>query len=300
MTHSLEKFISSLEQLLFLTVSAFFALIPLFIWHPVTKFLRVVFFDLLGLRKKVVFKNLKIAFPEWTQVKRKKCAQKSFELFLLNMIEFLRCGFMPVWPGSTIENKELLESTQMQARERGTTTVGVVFHMSNWEAVGQTLWRHGFKNSTISKSAGSPFADRFLTFLRQRNGMGSMLISGAKGSVYRQILGCIADGRLIGFPMDQHRYGSPYIDFLGKPATTNESFVTIQQRQNLPVLLTYPVRTGLGKGKLVFEPFEVPVKKSTESKEEFSLRLLLEVNKRIADVVRKYPEQYFWLHNRWK
>ena len=171
--------------------------------------------------------------------------------------------------------------------------------MSNWESVGPTLFRHGYENATISKSAGSPFADRFLTFMRERNGMGSLLITGAKGNVYRKILKAVKQGELVGFPMDQHRYGSPYIDFFDKPATTNASFVTIQQKQSLPVLVVYPIRTGLNRGKLVVENFVIP-KKKAEANDEYTYRYLKVINDKIADVVRQHPEQYFWLHNRWK
>jgi len=300
MLQSLEVFLRRFEQLIFLVVSGVFAVVPLFVWLPITKLLRIVFFDVLGIRRKIVLKNLKIAFPEWSAAKRRGCGRRSFELFLLNMIEFLRSGFFGVWPKAKIENLDLLEKVHENALAEGRTSMGIVFHMSNWEALGPILSRHGYKNTTISKSAGSGFGDRFLTFMRERNGMESMLINSARGGVYRKILGAISEGKLVGFPMDQHRYGAPYIKFFGKPAATNDSLAAIQKKQNLPLLLCYPVRTGLGRGKLVFEPFEYPVSSESDSKGDSTQKLLLAVNQSIESVIRKYPEQYFWLHNRWK
>ena len=127
--------------------------------------------------------------------------------------------------------------------------------------------------------------------------MGTMLITEAKGSVYRKMLRAMDAGLLIGFPMDQHRYGSPYVEFFGKPATTNESFAAIQRKQQLPVMLSYPVRTGLNRGKVVLEPFEIP---SNDVDPKDPTETLVAVNKALEAVIRKYPEQYFWLHNRWK
>jgi KDO2-lipid IV(A) lauroyltransferase len=294
MLHSFTTLLTKFEHLVFLCISLPFALVPLFIWLPIIKTLRFFAFDLFGMRKKVVFKNLGIAFPEWTEAQKRKCARKSFDLFLLNMVEFLRSGFIEIWPRAVIENIDLAQKTQTNARQAGKTTLGIVFHMSNWEALAPVLARYGFASTTVSKSAGRPFADRFLVWIRERNGMGTMLITGAKGSVYRKMLVAMEQGLIIGFPMDQHRFGSPYVDFFGTPATTNASFAAIQHKQKLPVMLAYPVRTGLNRGKVVFEEFSIPAggKDSTAT--------LLAVNHAIETVIQKHPEQYFWLHNRWK
>ena len=98
--------------------------------------------------------------------------------------------------------------------------------------------------------------------------------------------------------MDQSRPGNPYLEFFGQPARTNTSFAAIWRRCPAPIIPGYIVRHEFGRHTVHFLP-EVTLDQ-TENEEEDILRHSRIMNGVIEGVVRQHPEQYFWMHNRWK
>lgn len=99
--------------------------------------------------------------------------------------------------------------------------------------------------------------------------------------------------------MDQHAGKEGIkVDFLGRPASTHTSPARIHLATGTPIVVGAFLREGLFKYRMIGEP---PIRFTpTGNKEKDIETLLTEMNQRLGNLIRKYPEQYLWMHKRWR
>jgi KDO2-lipid IV(A) lauroyltransferase len=119
-----------------------------------------------------------------------------------------------------------------------------------------------------------------------------------KGDGIRKILQILSQKGAIGFVMDQSRPGEPKLPFFGKDAKTNTALASLLCKSPAPVLLGYAKRLGVRRHTVVFTP-ELDLQFSGDKGEDV-LSISAQFNQEIELAIRQCPEQYLWLHNRWK
>ena len=253
-----------------------------------------VLYDTLRIRKKVIFKNLDIAFKDSkTPEEKKYIARSSFYHFLLTILEFLHARNGEIADDMKIFNSESI-------RESVSSNQGayvIAMHMSNWEAAAAAVSRQIKPVYVVVKNVGSEGSNRLVTKLRIRNGM-NIIPRKSTGDAVRAMRKTIKDGNIVAVIMDQSRPGEPKLPFFDRPAKTNTSFPAIWSRIKAPVFMAYSVRISAGKHKLYFkEPIQLQI---TSDPKEDTLANAALINKKIEECIRECPEQYFWLHDRWK
>lgn len=97
--------------------------------------------------------------------------------------------------------------------------------------------------------------------------------------------------------MDQSRPGEPRLPFFGKPAKTNTGLATIWRRTQAPILPAFIRRVDVNRHVVTILP---PVCMSFKSDSEDMTVASAHFNEKMESMIRQAPEQYFWLHNRWK
>jgi len=137
--------------------------------------------------------------------------------------------------------------------------------------------------------------ERLILEIRQRFGMNMIPIRGAS----RTIDATLRRGEVIGTLLDQNVdwYKGVWVDFFGKPACTNNGLAALVLRTNSPVVPGFIMREG-DKYTIRFLP-EVPVVKTGDRIKDIE-KNTQNFTKAIELMVRQNPEQYFWVHNRWK
>ena len=111
-------------------------------------------------------------------------------------------------------------------------------------------------------------------------------------------LGCLRRGECVGILMDQNLYtGGVFVNFFGRPAATTTLPALLYLKTGCPVILIHTLREG-DRFRVVYSPpFEFPPMEKSEA----SIHLYTQI---ISDgfeaLVRQYPENWFWIHNRWK
>ncbi len=257
-------------------------------------FLAFLSWDLFSYRKKLVRRNLLRALGSKFDAKQKdRIAKVSYKNFILTILEFLRSPYVDISSRTEIEGAEHVKG----ALEQGQGVYVLCWHMGNWEAMASAISRQLIPATLVVKKVGSHEVDRFVTELRRHNGV-SPIVRQKKGDGYRGIVASLDSNHMVGFPMDQARPGSPRLDFFGEPAKTNLSFAGILEKRSAPVLPGFIRRVGEGSHIVTFGPEIELAGGSTQ--EERILNRSLQFNKIIEGYVLKYPEHYFWLHNRWK
>jgi len=256
-------------------------------------FLSFFFYDVLRARRGVVEKNLKIAFKDKSQDERNRIGRKSYESFILTFFEFMRGFYHDLGEGVTIEGKEYAH----EVLEQGKGSYVLCFHIGNWEAMGSAITKQIVPSYVLVKKVGSDSVDRFVSEIREKNGFLTIKRK-KKGEGYLKIVKALDANRMVGFVMDQARTNSPRLPFFGELAKTNTSFAAIWLKRPAPIMVSFAIRTGFNQHTVFFkEPIKIDL---SGNDEQDILDMSTKFNLIIESVVSKYPEYYFWIHNRWK
>jgi len=257
-------------------------------------YLAVFVFDVLRLRRRLILRNLTIAFGKTIPDNEKiRIGRESVYNFALTMVEFLRSGGSDIAGAININGAEHIR--EALARNQGVYIL--CFHLGNWEAMGAACTRFVAPSHVLVKRVGSSGVNRFVSETRARNGFLAVRRQG-KGDGYKAIVKALGRGEIIGFVMDQARPGNPRLPFFGRPAKTNTSFAAIWRRHPAPIVPAYIVRKSIGSHVIEFLP-EVKLDMTPDEMQDV-LRHSEQFNRVVEGAVRRKPEQYFWMHNRWK
>lgn len=270
------------------------ALVPLPILDALSRVMTFVFFDLFRIRRKLMLKNLTIAFGEsYGPSEKKRIARTAFRNFLQTIFESLVSHRHPIDGKVAVEGRTILD----EALAEGRGTYILCLHMGNWEALAAAI-SHQFRPAyAVMKTIGSAGVTRFVEELREKNGV-YWIKRKAKGDAYRQMVEILNRGEIVGFMMDQARPGEPRLPFFSQDAKTNTSLAAIWQKRPAPIVVASIVRRRFGEHLLTVGPRLEP--EDLGDPKSDAIRNSILFNRAVEDVIRRNPEHYFWFHNRWK
>ena len=268
-----------------------------FLFQSITR----LFYHLLGSRRRLTLRNLEIVFPDKTPKEREVMAKQSYTNFAESM------AFNALMVTGRISNEELLDSIEVEgwenfekakelAGEKGLLLFSA--HIGNWELLPQyAALRLETPLHIISRKTTNPLLEeRVVRPLRERFGVEVF----HKKNALMRIVKVIKKGEYAGFQIDQklNPPGGIFIDFFGKKAPTLASPALLQVRFGVTVLPAFMVKPEEGKHLLVIGK-PIQWQDNGKSREEQIFELTAIHQKVIEDIILKYPNQWFWMHNRW-
>jgi len=181
------------------------------------------------------------------------------------------------------------------AHAKGRGVLVVTCHMGNFEMLIPGIDETGFPGYAMYRKLDFAPAERLIRELRERFGVTMVPIHGAS----KKIDAILKNGGVIASLLDQSVdwYVGAFVDFFGRPACTHKGLASLAMRTKAPVVALYTVRQNR-KYLIEFLP-EIPLEDTGDRIKD------LENNTQnytaaIESIVRRYPDQYFWVHNRWK
>jgi len=253
--------------------------------HIISQNLASIFFHYIPKRKKTALKNLKIAFPdksdEWINTTLKKC----YNFFIFNFLQFLAFPFDP----NSIEIEVVGEKHLKNAINQKKGTVLVSAHFGSWEILGHWFGKNSYPLVGIAQRQKNKGANLFFEEKRQLSGIKQVYRKSGMDSLYEvldanEILGLVSD-------QDAKRKGV-FVDFFNKPASTHKGTALFHLNTDASLIYGICVQKNIGEYQVEFIPIN-PDKKSVEDITQLYTSV-------IEQSIKKYPEQYFWFHNRWK
>jgi len=172
----------------------------------------------------------------------------------------------------------------------------VTGHFGNWEMAGYTLGLLGFTTHAIARPLDNPYLDDFLR--RFREGTGQKIL--AKHGDFEQMQALLDGGGILAALADQDAgQRGLFVDYFGKPASTHKAvaLLALEHRVPLAVTGTYKVRQPMGY-EIATE--EVIFPEDYDGKPDAIRAITQRFTSALERLVRLAPEQYFWLHRRWK
>jgi KDO2-lipid IV(A) lauroyltransferase len=181
------------------------------------------------------------------------------------------------------------------ALARGRGVMFVSGHLGNWELGGSYVAARGVKLEAVARRMQNPLFDRYLTDTRGRIGM--TVIHDA--DAVRRVPRAIKEGHAVAFLVDQGAVGlaSTWVPFFGRYAKTPRGPAVFTLRLNAALIFATAVRRESGRFSLHLE--EVPVERTGELERDVD-GIVAAYTSTLERWVRRYPEQYFWHHRRWK
>ncbi|MCU0866387.1 MAG: hypothetical protein MUC36_21595 [Planctomycetes bacterium] len=174
--------------------------------------------------------------------------------------------------------------------------LGLTAHLGNWEiaAAGVAQWAKGA--SSIARIARNPLLNRWIVANRERGGL---VVNPRRGGV-RDLSKALAAGRVGLMVVDQNqRLRGVFAPFFGRLASCERAAASLALRHGYPILVGAALRRGRGfRFELVSAtPFTLH---PTGDKDADLQRAVERINAAVEELVRKAPEQYLWIHDRYR
>jgi KDO2-lipid IV(A) lauroyltransferase len=246
-------------------------------------------------RRELARTNIARAFPEKSEEEVDALARAVFAHFGGLATELLHAAGRPV--SETLARVEFPDVGV--AREASRSGRGVLFltaHLGNWEYSALGMAAAGVKAAVVARPLDNPFLDAWLTALRTSNG--NTIID--KHDAARGMLRALRSGGVLGVLADQH-VGPPDgipVPFFGRPASTTSALARIVDRTEALVLPAAAIRIAPSRYRLVVESV-LDVRSLSPAEREVAA-LTARFNAILEGMVRRHPEQWLWLHNRWR
>jgi len=246
-------------------------------------------------RRRVALANLAEALGSELDARaRVKVAQANFRHLGVTAVECCRLFFGP--PGDLlgrvrVEGVEHIKAAL--ADGRGVFYLGA--HFGNWELLAVAHRLTGFPLSVVVRPLDNPFLEALLTQGRERSQVRLIY----KRAAIRGVTTALARGECVGVLLDQNagRHGV-FVPFFGRPASTSRTLAVLALRTGAPVVPAFIRRLPDGDHAVTIEP-ALPIVRTGDRERDVELNTA-RFTAVIERHVRAQPEQWFWVHRRWK
>jgi len=248
--------------------------------------------------RKTAIENLDLAFGrEKSKEEIRTLARKTFENLGMTAVEFFRIPKTDIEAFKARLSVEGLENIRKVLDNQKKGILLLLSHFGNWELMGLIPKAFHLSISVIARPIkNNRWLDRMVSEIRE--GAGLEVIPAAKAS--RRVLQALAQNRMVGILTDQRAKRSEgiLVDFFGKRAPTTPALAVLAMRTGAPIVPIFMVRDGAQKHRLVIrEPLQLMNSGDVKEDVEFNTRL---VNQTLEEMIRRYPDQWFWVHRRWE
>jgi KDO2-lipid IV(A) lauroyltransferase len=247
--------------------------------------------------RRVADDNLRQAFPgRYTDAERDGLVRSVYRHFCQLLIEIVQVprrlsarnwrDHVELVPGRLLVDSLL----------SGRPLLLVTGHFGNWELGGYGLGLLGFRTHAIARPLDNPYLDDFLRRFRERTGQGLL----AKHGDFERMNAILAGNGVLATLGDQDAgQRGLFVDFFGRPASTHKAIALLALEHRVPLLVVGVRKVG--------EPLRYQVRvedhilpEDYDGRPDAVRALTQRFTAALERVVRAAPEQYFWLHRRWK
>jgi len=255
----------------------------------------LAFYHLSPRRRLIAIHNLKRAFPEKSMAEIVLIAKGSYRNMAIVAAEFFDIPWLTKdRVRESVEVEGFEHCVEALKKKRG--LLMIASHFGNWElqAIAFSLLFQPLL--FLYRPLDNLFLDRLVTSVRSSTGNRPL----AKEKAMRQMLRTIKANGIVGLLIDQNwsLQEGVFVDFFGRPACTSDGLARLALHTAAPVIPAFMVRQESGKYRLVIRE-AVELVNTGEQKKDVMINTQ-NFTRIIEEMIRKYPDQWFWVHQRWK
>jgi Kdo2-lipid IVA lauroyltransferase/acyltransferase len=247
------------------------------------------------MRKTAEF-NMRLAFPDWTEEQRRDALKKMTRNLGWMAVEFAR---FPKYTKENIHSVVVLDGHEnfLAGQKRGKGVLYLTGHIGAWELSSYAHALYGFPLHYMARPLDNKPLDEMVNRYRGRSGNEPIY----KNESARTMLRVLKDSGTVGILADQNTMPEEgvFVDFFGTPACTSTGIARVALHTDAAVVPGYAFwDEDSGKYRLRFEPpVELVRTGDTEKDVAENTQRFAKV---LEEVIRKYPDQWVWIHARWK
>jgi Kdo2-lipid IVA lauroyltransferase/acyltransferase len=259
-------------------------------------FLALLVYTLHARLRRVGARNLDLAFPAKSRKEKKKILRGLFVSLGRQLAEFT---LFPRYTRDNVSRIAVYEGFQnfAEAQARGKGVVFLTAHLGGWEISSFAHSLYGHPMNIVVRPLDNPYLDALVDRYRTLHGNRTF----SKQDYARGLLKTLKNGEVIGILMDTNMTPpqGAFVDFFGVPACTATGIARVALHTGAAVVPAFCVwDTKIGKYKICFEPAMTLVR--TGNDEADAITNTARFTTEIEGYVMKYPDQWLWVHRRWK
>lgn len=247
--------------------------------------------------RKTAERNLEIAMPDLSEAERQRIISGTFGSMGRHL------GFVSHFP--RFKPEDIRELVELVGKEENFDPAlaegrGILFftgHFGSWEVFNLLPPAFGYEMHILVRRIDNPFVEDFADSMRTR--FGSVTL-GKRGSI-RKMYSVLEEGKLLGILADLNAqlHDGVFVDFFGVPASTTKSIAKIALRSGTVVMPAFAVwEEEKGKYVVYLEP---PIEFEPSGDADADVYELTRlITAKVEEFVRRYPDQWLWIHKRWK
>ena len=277
-------------------------LAPLGTVKAISSFLGDLLFFISKRRRNIALENLRHAFSgEKSENEISVLARECCRNFFYTFLETIKVNYLfsnPNAVGRIKEKTENLVETFKKAKKIHDETGGCIFvtpHIGNWELFPHITASLGLPLVIVARPLDNELLDELIYSNRSSSGQAIIPKKNALSALRKTL----REGNSVGMLPDQSTMKGLMIDFFGRPATTTPVPALLSIAYKRPIVVMACCRV---KGEFKYEGYvsdPIMPGEYTDKKAEI-IRLTEEVTTQMESIIRRHPEQYLWIHNRWK
>jgi len=262
-----------------------------------SEYLAFFFYDVLRVRRKLIDSNLQHAFPEKTSRERRVVARRTWAHLFLMVAEVAHAPRelhgSNWWEHVVIENGREMFAALQEERP----IILITAHFGNFEMGGFILGLLGYPTFSVARKLDNPFLNDFITDFRGRTGQ--FIIDKNKG--FEDILDVLQNNGVMAFLADQSagKKGA-WIKFFNRPASAYKAMALMSVQYDAPIYVCYATRRDNIPMQFTMRVAGVLDPRTLPDDVKTVHQITQWHVTKLEEQVRMEPDQYWWLHNRWK
>ena len=281
-------------RLLYNMLSALMSALPLAVALAIGRGFGWFYGNIVRYHRKEAIEALARAFPERSRLEREEILAAMYASLGMNVIELLRLGRTK--QGYFDRHVSWSDTSIMRdALKGGKGLIVLSAHTGNWDLMCTLTPHEGFPLTIITKDIKARSINEYWMSIRRRFGLQFVPAHNS----YRLCLAALRRNETIGFVLDQNMIDTEgiFVDFFGKPACTSPGLAYMSAQSGAPVVPVFAERVGHAHHRFhVLPAIPPPPNREPETIRDFTQRY----TRIIEDFVRSRPEQWIWIHRRWR
>jgi KDO2-lipid IV(A) lauroyltransferase len=254
-------------------------------------------FHLVSRQREKALKSLRLALgKEKSEAEIRKIAKGVFQNFAQTAVEILRLPRLSKERLASLVDLGDAVQVYDSLLAEGKGLIAITAHIGNWELLAGAFGLMGFRGAVIARKIYYEPYNRWIVGLRQSIGVPTIYREGAS----REILKVLGRGEIIGMLPDQDidSLRGVFVNFFGRPAYTPVAPVRLALQFGTPILPNFLIRQKDGRYKVILG--EVIRTTPGDRSEEAVTLATAKWMRSFEEVIRQYPDQWGWMHDRWK
>lgn len=295
MPKSRSKFQIKIEEIAVRVLIGAIGLLPYGCSLKIGKFLGKITLRCFPRLYKTAHRNLDIALLDISHKKKKEIIMGTFES-LGRHLGFIS-QFHKLNENDVQKNVELIGKENFdRAHNTGRGVILFSGHFGGWEVLNFILPAFGHKTHILVRRLDNPLVEKYIDARRTKFGNVTLGKKDAPRKMYR----LLKNGEALGMMADLNAqlHDGVFVDFFGVPASTTTSIAKLALKTDAIILPAFSVwEKEKGKYVVYIEP-PIKYEKTGDGKKDV-LSVTKKVTEKMEKLVRKYPEQWLWVHKRW-